>query len=155
MDKDIRIRWIWLKFMYGYTIVGAGGFGLGILFVPDIMRSVFGWPDQDPIVFGVTGSVYTAFALSSILGLRSPLKFLPVLMMQLSYKSIWCIGVFIPLFIAGQFPTYGILPLAIFLSYIVGDLIAIPFPYLFSKTDSTRRVEAFRPDRPAPGEYAK
>jgi len=133
VSKDIDIRWGWLKFMYIYTIVGAGGFGLGIIVIPNVMRSVFGWPSQDPIVFGVTGSVYLAFAISSILGLRSPLKLVPVLLLQLCYKVVWLIGVVSPLLIAGEFPTYAILLVVIFVTYIIGDLIAIPFPYLIAK----------------------
>ena len=74
MSNEMNVRWGWLKGMYIYTIVGAGGFGLGIIVIPNVMRSIFGWPNQDPIVFGVTGSVYLSFALLSILGLRYPLK---------------------------------------------------------------------------------
>ena len=136
MKKEISIRWGWLKLMYWYTIVGAGGFGLGIILIPNVMRSIFGWPSQDPIVFGVSGSVYLSFAILSILGLRTPLKFAPVLLLQLSYKVIWFIGVIIPMLAAGKFPTYAILHVVIFASYIIGDLIAIPFSYLFSKKDS-------------------
>jgi hypothetical protein len=135
MPNDIKIRWGWLKFMYWYTIVGAGGFGLGIIFMPDTMISIFGWPNQDPVVFGVTGSVYLSFALLSILGLKAPLKFLPVLLLQLFYKSIWLVGVIIPLLITGKLQNYAILYIVIFVSYIIGDLIALPFPYLFSKED--------------------
>ena len=128
-----KIRWAWLKGMYFYTIVGAGGFGLGIIVIPGFMRSFFGWPNQDPIVFGVTGSVYVSFGLLSILGLRSPLKFAPVLLLQLMYKVVWFIGVILPLLIGGTFPAYAILHVIIFLTYIIGDLIAIPFSYIFSK----------------------
>jgi len=106
---------------------------LGIIFIPSVMRTVFGWPDQDPIHFGVSGSVYLAFALLSILGLRSPLKFSPILLLQLSYKVVWLIGVIIPLLIVGNFPTYGILLVVIFAAYVIGDLIAIPFSYIFAK----------------------
>ena len=133
MPEAMNVRWGWLKGMYIYTIIGAGGFGLGILVVPSVMRSVFGWPDQDPIVFGVTGSVYLSFALLSILGLRSPLKFAPVLLLQLSYKVVWFVGVIIPLLIAGAFPAYSVLFVVIFATYIVGDLIAIPFPHVFAR----------------------
>jgi hypothetical protein len=42
--------------MYTYTIIGAGGFGLGIILFPDFMITAFGWPNQDPIVYGLTGS---------------------------------------------------------------------------------------------------
>ncbi len=133
MSNDLKIRWGWLKFMYVYTIVGAGGFGLGIIFIPSVMRTVFGWPEQDRILLGVSGGVYLAFALLSLLGLRSPLKFSPILMLQLSYKVVWFIGIIIPLLIAGNFPTHGILLVVIFATYVIGDLIAIPFSYIFAK----------------------
>jgi hypothetical protein len=68
-----------------------------------------------------------------MLGLRSPLKFVPVLLLQQSYKVVWFIGVILPLLIVGKFPTYAILHVVIFATYIIGDLIAIPFPYVFAK----------------------
>jgi len=133
MSKELNVRWGWLKGMYIYTIVGAGGFGLGMIIMPGFMQSSFGWPSQDPIVLGICGSVYFAFALLSILGLRSPLKFAPVLLLQLSYKVVWFIGVILPILFAGKFPTYALLYVLIFASYIIGDLIAIPFSYVFAK----------------------
>jgi hypothetical protein len=123
MAQSNAIHWGWLKGMYIYTILGAGGFGLGILVMPKTMITVFSWPSQDPIVFGITGSVYLAFALLSILGLRSPLKFSPILLLQLTYKSIWMIGVILPAFITGTFPSSAVLPVVIFMSYILGDLV--------------------------------
>jgi hypothetical protein len=35
MANDIKIRWKWLKFMYWYTIVGAGAFGLAMVVAPE------------------------------------------------------------------------------------------------------------------------
>ncbi len=133
MSKELNVRWGWLKGMYIYTIVGAGGLGLGVIIMPEGMRSMFGWPGQDPIVFGVFGSVFLSFALLSILGLRSPLKFAPILLLQLCYKVVWFIGVFLPILFAGKFPTYAILYVVIFATYMIGDLIAIPFLYVFAK----------------------
>ena len=136
MSKEINVRWGWLKVMYWYTIVGADGFGLAMVLFPETVRSLFGWPTQDPIVYGVTGSVWLAFGVMSIFGLRSPLKFIPILMIQLCYKSIWFIGVVFPLLISGNFPLYGILHVFVMGSYIIGDLFAIPFAYVFSKMDA-------------------
>jgi len=133
MSKDINVRWNWLKGMYIYTIFGAGGFGLGIIIMPDVMRSTFSWPSQDPIVLGVVGSAYLRFALLSILGLRSPLKFAPVLLLQLTYKVVWFMGVILPILVTAKFPTYAIVYVVIFTTYIIGDLIAIPFSYVFAK----------------------
>ncbi len=133
MPEEHKIRYGWLKTMYIYTIVGAGGFGLGIIVMPTIMRNIFNWPAQDPIVYGVTGSVYLSFGLLSILGLKAPLKFVPVLLLQLSCKVVWFIGVLAPILFTGRFQPYAILHVVIFLSYIIGDLIAIPFSYVFGK----------------------
>jgi len=150
MSQGNEVRWGWLKAMYIYTIVAAGAFGLGIIVAPQTMRSVFGWPNQDPITFGVTGSVYLAFALLSVLGLRSPLKIAPVLVLQLSYKVIWFVGVILPLLISGQFPMYAILFVAIFASFIIGDLIAIPFAYVFGKEPSQEApANLYRESEPA------
>jgi hypothetical protein len=74
--------------MYGYTIFGADVFGLGMIVIPDKIISWFGYRTQDPIIFGIAGSVYLAFGILSILGLRSPLKYTPVLLLQLLYKTI-------------------------------------------------------------------
>jgi len=133
MPKDVNIRWNWLKGMYIFTIVGAGGFGLGIIIIPDLMRTIFSWPVYDPIIYGITGSVWLAFGVISFLGLHSPLKFVPILVLQLCYKSIWFIGVIFPLLITGKFPTYAVLHAVFMAAYIIGDLIAIPFSYVFAK----------------------
>jgi hypothetical protein len=136
LNKNMNINWKWLKIMYWYTIIGAGGFGLAIVLYPEAVRSLFRWPTQDPIVYGVTGSVWLAFAVLSLFGLRSPLKFAPILVLQLCYKSIWLIGVVLPLLLSRTFPLYAILHTLIFISYIIGDLIAIPFRSVFSKMDT-------------------
>ena len=133
MSKDVKIRWGWLKGMYIYTIAGAGGFGLGIIFLPEMIKSMLGWPANEPVALGVVGSAYTAFGLLSLLGLRAPLKFAPVLLLQLCYKSIWFVGVLLPLVVNSRFPIYGITFAIIFASYIIGDLIAIPFSRVFAK----------------------
>lgn len=129
----LGVRWVWLKVMYVYTIVLSGGLGLGLLVAPRTVKSLMGWPAEEPVAVGIVASVYTAFGILSILGLREPLKFVPVLLLQLTYKTIWFIGVFLPLAIAGQLHSYVLVFAAVLASYIVGDLIAIPFRYVFSR----------------------
>lgn len=132
MSENGKVRMKLLKIMYIYTVIVPLLFGLGIILLPELMISMFGWPDQDPITFGITGSVYIAFGILAIFGLRDPIKFLPILLLQLFYKIVWFIGVIIPLLIIGEFPSYAILIAVIFLTYIIGDLIAIPFKLVFS-----------------------
>jgi hypothetical protein len=133
MTQHTNIRFGWIKGMYIYTVVGAGGFGVMMLFAPNLVESFFGIPVSDPMIYGVTASVWLAFGIMSLLGLRSPLKFLPILLMQCAYKTIWVIGVLLPLALKGELPGYAPLMIFVMVSYIIGDLIAIPFPYLFNK----------------------
>jgi len=132
MSKDFKIRWGWLKGMYIYTIL-VGILGLGMIVIPETIKAILSWPVEEPIAFGIMGSVYLSFGLLSILGLRSPLKFVSVLLLQLCYKLIWFIGVLLPLLLTNKFPSFAILMTIIFVTYIIGDLIAIPFSYIFTK----------------------
>lgn len=111
----------------------AGGTGLGMVFFPDVTQAALGYPAQDPVVFKLYGSVLLASGLAAIPALRRPLKFVPLLLLQLIYKPIWLAVVAEPMFLKGQFPLYVVMFSAIFLTYIIGDLIAIPFSYLFSR----------------------
>lgn len=133
MSKDLKIRWGWLKGMYIYTIISVGLLGLGMIIMPEKIKSLLSWPVDEPIAFGIMGSVYLAFGLLSILGIRSPLKFVSVLLLQLFYKLILFIGVLLPLLFTNKFPSFAIPMSIIFATYIIGDFIAIPFSYIFTK----------------------
>ena len=133
MSKEYKIRWDWLKIMYVYTIVNAGGFGLGMVFVPDVIISMFKFPSQDPIVFGAFGCMLIASGILAIFGLRSPLKFVPLLLFQLFYKSICFVAVLVPFLLTNELQMYVVVFIVVFTSYIIGDLIAIPFSYIFAR----------------------
>lgn len=133
MEKNVSVRWGWLKAMYLFTIIVGGGFGFTALFVPKAVQSLFRFPAQDLPGLGLYGSFALASGLVAILALRSPLKFVPLLFVQLIYKPIWLVVVAIPLFLKGQFPFHIVVNSVIFLLFIIGNLIAIPFPYLFAK----------------------
>ena len=118
--------------MYLYTIFGAGGCGLAILVIPERMKAIFHWPGDEPIALSIVASVYLAFGILSVFGLRDPLKFVPILLLQLCYKLVWFIGTVAPLLTTGRCPDYAVLTAVIFATYVVGDLIAIPFSYVFA-----------------------
>jgi hypothetical protein len=127
------IRWRWLTFMYIYTAVVAGGFGLGMLAAPATVESLFGMPAQEPILTGLSGSIFLAFGLVCLLGLRARLKYCPILLAELAYKLIWLGGVVLPLAARGEFPSWAAAQVVIFVTFVVGDLVAIPFRYLFRR----------------------
>jgi uncharacterized membrane protein len=133
MNDQKSIRWGWLKAMYIYTIVGAGGTGLAMLAFPATFQSSLKYPPQDPVVFGLYASILLASGLAAIPALFFPLKFIPLLLLQLVYKPVWLVFVALPIFLKGQLPLYVVFISVVFITYIIGNLIAIPFSYLFSK----------------------
>jgi hypothetical protein len=133
MVQENKVKYGWIKFMYWYTAIGAGLSGLGIIAVPEKMIALNHFAPQDPIIFGIVGSVWLAFGILSVLGLFDPLKFVPVLLMQLFYKSAWIIGVILPMWAKGTLSANDVPFVAGMTTFIIGDLIAIPFSYVFSK----------------------
>ena len=131
--NEIKFHPNWLRFMYAYTIVGAGVIGLALLIVPNTMMSLLGIPTEEPIIAGMAYSVWLAFGILSIFGLRSPLKFVPVLLLQFTYKVVWFIAVIAPKAVSGDLPSFAITMSGIFVTFVIGDIIVIPWRYLLSK----------------------
>ena len=59
-------------------------------------------PQPWPLMEGVKTSMLVALSLLSFLGLRYPLKMLPILLFELGWKAIWVAVVVLPLWRAGQ-----------------------------------------------------
>lgn len=133
MKKSLTVRWKWLKAMYIYTIILPGITGLTVVFFPETYAELFQFQPQDPYQIGITGSMWFSFAILACFGFRSPLNFLPVLLFQLSYKIIWLSCVVLPLYVMGELSGYQIFFAIVMFTYVIGDLIAIPFPYVFAK----------------------
>ncbi|HSP15848.1 MAG TPA: hypothetical protein VLV78_13965 [Thermoanaerobaculia bacterium] len=78
----------------------------------------------DPLP-GVAFSFWAALAGLSALGIRFPLAMLPIIFMQLFYKTFWMLAVYLPLRAAGRSSdlTLG------FLIGIALDIIVIPWTY--------------------------
>lgn len=119
--------------MYVYTMLGAGGLGLIYILSKDMFTTLTGIPTEETLMAGVAACTYVAFGVLSLLGLRSPLKFVPVLLLQLVYKLVWFVAIILPLVFAGNLPTYAIMMCAIFATYVIGDLLTIPFHYLLAR----------------------
>jgi hypothetical protein len=97
---------------------------LGLQVWPAIINHVGAW---DPVK-GVAFSFWAALSALSALGLRYPLKMLPLLLLQLLYKSIWVIAVALPLWSA-----FRSIELTKVMAYgAVVDLIVIPWPYVLA-----------------------
>lgn len=119
-----------LRILYAYTVGGSGVFGMWMLLAPTSFAAAFLLPAQDPFIFGAIASVYVAFGFVAAMGLRAPLVFAPIFVLQLAYKTVWLALVFLPHLVRGPVPFYAWVLAAVFVSYVVLDLIAIPFSRL-------------------------
>ncbi len=137
MPRGVKVRTGWLRFMYLYTALGAGLLGVALLVAPGLTGSITGLPVRDPFVIGIVASAYVAFGVLAVMGLMAPIRFLPVLLFQFAYKSIWLLAVFLPAVLKGVVPGHAVLLAAIFASYVAGDIIAIPFGYVLGRTAGT------------------
>ena len=97
---------------------------LGLQVWPVVINHAGAW---DP-VRAVAWSCWAALSSLSGLGLRYPLKMVPLLLMQLFYKSVWMIAVALPMWSAFR---------SVELTRVMGfgavvDLIVIPWPYVLA-----------------------
>lgn len=69
--------------------------GLGLTVWPALIQHVPWAPTLSPWN-GIGNSLLAALSLLAILGLRYPLKMLPLLLFELTWKSIWLLGVALP-----------------------------------------------------------
>lgn len=133
------VRMRWLKVMYLANLIIAFPLGLAVLVAPELMRGIMGVPPGDPIHFSLAaGAVQCAFGMAGAVGLWSPLKFSPVLLLQALYKSLFLGGVVLPLMGRGQLPDFAMPVSLLFVLFIIEDLIAVPFSYLFPPSDGAQ-----------------
>jgi hypothetical protein len=92
-DKVSLLRLYILRAMYLLLVVG-----LGALIVPDIVSHRL-------VDRGVIASLLGCVWLLAFIGLRYPLKMLPLLMFEFGWKAIWMIAYGLPQWSAGQFPS--------------------------------------------------
>lgn len=129
VEGTIRVNW--LKAMYIANIIISLPIGLAVVVAPETMRGILSVPTGDPIHYGIaSGAVPLAFGIAGVLGLRLPLRLSPVLGLQILYKSIFLVGVVLPLTLRGEVPDYAVPVIGIFLFFIIGNTIALPFRYL-------------------------
>lgn len=121
-----------IKFMFGYTMIASLVFGIMMLAAPSLFVSLQGWPEQDLLIFGVVASVFTAEGLVSIIGFKKPRAFAPILLFQMTYKIVWFAAVVLPMAITSTFYIEALAFAIILATFVVGDLIALPFKELLN-----------------------
>ena len=83
-------------------------------------------PQPWPLMEGVETCMLVALSLLSFLGLRYPLKMLPILLFELGWKAIWVAVVVLPLWTADQLDPAT---LRVFYSCLVVLIVAAVVPW--------------------------
>ena len=118
MSKEVStFRLYLMRFVYllNFVLLGSDVW-------PAIFRHQGVW---DPTK-GVAFSFWAALSVLSGLGLRYPLKMVPLLLLQMFYKAVWLLAVGLPMWSAVRATD---LAHAMVIGIVV-DLIAIPWPYV-------------------------
>jgi len=117
--STLRLYLLRLVFAGTFLLVGAGAWKA-------ILTHDGPW---DPL-HGVAFSFWAAYSALMVLGVRHPLKMVPLLLLQLFYKLVWLIAVAYPFWSSRQLAGSPAGRMAtIFLFALVVDLVVVPWPY--------------------------
>jgi hypothetical protein len=118
-DEVSLVRLYVLRATYALLVIG-----LGAMIVPDILSHRL-------LDRGVIASLLGCIWLLAFIGLRHPLRMLPLLMFELGWKSIWLVAYGLPQWSAGQAPpTFADDFFNIALGVILMPLV-MPWPYVW------------------------
>lgn len=122
-----------LKWAYTGNILLAGIPGAVMIGLPEWARANMFAGTQDPAMFGMTGSIWLAIGLGSMIGLRNPQLMKGIFFVQILYKTIWVLTVALPLLLQGNMT---VVPMAIFFV-----LAILGFSYVLSGETFLRSSE--------------
>jgi hypothetical protein len=84
-DKDVSLARFWVPRAFCILFFLAGPF----IALPDVIH-------PDPAVRGLMSSIVAGFWVMSILGLRDPLRIMPIFLFEFTWKTIWLLAFGLP-----------------------------------------------------------
>ncbi|MDT0605511.1 hypothetical protein [Croceitalea rosinachiae] len=115
-------RWYLMKIFYGFIFIA---FGYQIW--TTILTNTALWDPMEAVAF----SFWAAYATLMGLGIRYPLKMLPLLLLQLFYKTVWLLIAYLPLKAAGNLDETALELYKANSMGIVLDILIIPWGYVY------------------------
>ena len=85
---------------------------------------------QYPHMSGVARALLGALGLVALLGIRYPIRMLPILLFELAWKAIWVFAIGLPLRMAGKLDAGQAQTFVDCTFGVVFCLIVIPWPYV-------------------------
>jgi hypothetical protein len=120
MSEPSTLRVNLLRAGYALIVIGQG-----IKLALQLFDPSYSWELQRSVVV----SMLAAMVLLSLLGLRHPLKMLPVLLFEIAWKAIWLLRIAVPAALAGTMdePMAELVQMCLFVGLIVA---VVPWDYV-------------------------
>lgn len=112
-----------LRAMYLLIVVG-----LGLMIWPRIIHHTTAWALKN----GDTASLLAGVSVLAIVGIRYPLKMLPLLLFELTWKTIWMVAIALPLWSAHQIDANTLESIKACGMGVILLPLVIPWPYVFA-----------------------
>lgn len=122
LKKPPRFRLALMRGLYLLTFVGLAFEAWEYLLFP---------PEPLDYITGVAFSFWAAYASLMFIGLRYPLKMLPLILLQLAYKAIWAATIYPPMKSTGTVTPEAESFYWICITAIIIDALVIPWQYVF------------------------
>ena len=125
----LRLLYVLMFFMLGQTTWS------------EIFTHRGAWETQDAVAW----SVWTAFATLAGLGILRPLKMLPIILLEIFYKTLWLILVAYPLWSVGKLAGSPAEGTANIFVWVIFPVVAVPWGYVYSTYVYAPRVAESAP----------
>jgi hypothetical protein len=122
MKEVSLLRLYVLRAMYLFIVLG-----LGTYLWPGILDPGRHWE----LMEGQASCMLAAFSIMSLIGIRYPLQMLPVLLWEVTWKTLWLLLVPFPQWLAGHVEE-SLNPTVFACSMVVLVYLAIPWGYVFA-----------------------
>ncbi|MGX1929223.1 hypothetical protein [Flagellimonas sp. 2504JD4-2] len=121
VERPPLFRLLLMRALYLLTFIGLAYEAWEYLLFPD-----------EPLdyITGITFSFWATYATLMGLGVRYPLKMLPLIFLQLAYKATWAITVYLPMKSAGTITPDAESFYWICVTAVIIDIIVIPWKYV-------------------------
>lgn len=103
--------------------------GLILSVWPGVFSSIGKRADSHSVV----GVILISFSLLALLGLRYPLKLLPILIFELLWKSLWLLAVSLPAYLNGSMDEYSVGTTFACAMGVVLTPLVIPWRYVINE----------------------
>ena len=140
MNEVSRLRFVVLRIAYALIT-----FGQVVTFWPKLLSHSSEWA----LKFGDTNALLAGMTILMAFGIRYPIRMLPIMLFEFTWKSIWLIAIYLPLARAGQVDSATKESLAAIGVAVILCALIIPWGFVAKRYVIEPAERWLSPDKPA------